>query len=173
MINLIKTKIGKISSLVLVLSGMLLISSCTYWHSVNLKYIIPEGYEGMIMIAWNQKNGTPKIMEGDYEVYTIPASGFLRSQVKDRSLSPIDEKFYSYNKQTGERKELEIIDPSTSLDTIKKENQIYRVGLFTASHGESGHTIFFLTRDKKSKFMDAIFREKYVSQHEDALYEKN
>ena len=46
---------------------VVLITSCTYWHNVNIKYIIPEGYEGMIVLAWDQKNGAPKIMEGDYD----------------------------------------------------------------------------------------------------------
>ena len=71
-INLLKKKITKTSGLIIAMLGIVLISSCTYWHNVKLKHLIPDGYEGMIIIAWDQKNGTPKTMEGDYEVYTIP-----------------------------------------------------------------------------------------------------
>lgn len=158
----------KISNLIALI---ILISSCTYWHSVNLKYMIPKGYEGMIMIGWDQKDGIPKSMEGDYEAYTIPPNGFLKSQVASRSLAPIDEKFYSYDLKTGKRTELEMIYPDISADTITKDNQYYIVGSFSSGHGETGNMVFFITRDKKSKFMDSAYREKYFFQHEDALYE--
>lgn len=136
--------------------------------------MIPKDYEGMIMIAWDQKDGIPKSIEGDYEAYTIPPTGFLKSQVWSRSLAPIDEKFYSYDLKTGKRTELEMIDPSIHVDTIPitKNNQYYIVGLFTSGHGETGNMIFFITKDKKSKFMDSSYRQKYFLQHEDALYEE-
>lgn len=174
MINLLERKITKISSLVAVLSIIILIPSCTYWHKVYLKYIIPEGYEGMIVIAWDQKNGSPKTMEGDYEVYTIPANGFLRSQISARSMDVINEKFYSYNKKTGKKTELEMIDPSIRIDTIPitKNNQYYIVGLLTGGYDGSSNMVFFITKDKKSKFMDRAYREKYMLQQEAILYKK-
>lgn len=174
MINLLKKKITKTSSLVTALLGIILISSCTYWHDVNLKYLIPDGYEGMIVIAWDQKNGTPKTMEDDYEVYTVPDNGFVRTQVKARSMNVIDEKFYSYNKRTGKKVELEMIDPSIHVDTIPivKNNQYYIVGLVTGGYDGSSNMVFFITRDKKSKFMDRTYREKYMLQQEDVLYKK-
>jgi len=64
---ILRSKNIKINTSLYILLLIVLITSCTYWHNVNIKYIIPEGYEGMIVLAWDQKNGAPKIMEGDYD----------------------------------------------------------------------------------------------------------
>lgn len=164
---------NKYSNSLFVLILFVMVCSCTRWHQVYLKYIIPEDYEGMILIAWDQDHGEKKTMEGNYEVYKIPANGFLRSQVKARSLSPIDEKFYSYNKE-GVLNRLEMIDPGAYVDTVNitKKNQFYRVGLTSGGHNGKSNLIFFITKDKNSKFMNAAYREKYIQDHDHILNDK-
>ncbi|WP_142531072.1 DUF6843 domain-containing protein [Pedobacter westerhofensis] len=168
---ILRSKNIKITTSLYILLLVVLITSCTYWHNVNIKYIIPEGYEGMIVLAWDQKNGAPKIMEGDYEVYTFPANGFLKSEVGGRSMNA-HEKFYSYNKATGKRMELKIIDPTISTDTISAKNEYYMVGSFSGGYEQTYNLVFFITNNKKSKFMDPAYREKYGAEHLDRLYEE-
>ncbi|CAM4006170.1 hypothetical protein SAMN06265348_101122 [Pedobacter westerhofensis] len=156
----------------LLLIFTLISCGCTYWHKVNLKFLFPENYEGIVIIAWDEENGAEKVMEDDYEVYTIPKSGILKTKVPSRSLDPMDEKFYSYNDKTKRRTELEVIYLSSIGDTVRitKKNQYYQVGLMSSGHNQKGNLIFFLTRDIKSKFMDRAYREKYIAEHEEELY---
>ncbi len=42
--------------------------------------LIPEGYEGSVLIIFNQNDGAPKEYEGDKRVYRIPENGVLRTQ---------------------------------------------------------------------------------------------
>ncbi|WP_142526249.1 DUF6843 domain-containing protein [Pedobacter westerhofensis] len=137
-----------------------------------MKFLFPENYEGIVIIAWDEENGAEKVMEDDYEVYTIPKSGILKTKVPSRSLDPMDEKFYSYNDKTKRRTELEVIYLSSIGDTVRitKKNQYYQVGLMSSGHNQKGNLIFFLTRDIKSKFMDRAYREKYIAEHEEELY---
>lgn len=134
--------------------------------------MIPEDYEGMIMISWDQKNGTPVQKEGDYEVYKIPADGFLRTRMKARNISPEDEKYFSYSAAKGIRMELEIIDPGTYVDTasITKKNQLYKLGWLSVSDKYGQYAVFFVTRNKRSKFMDNAYREDYFKTHIDSLF---
>jgi len=158
--------------ILLILISTILLCSCSYWHSPSLIYLIPEGYEGMVVISWDQKDGEPEAKEGDYELYKIPANGFLSTQMKARNMSPEDEKYFTYNSAKGSRVELEMIDPGNYVDTasITKSNQLYKLGSLSVSDNYGQYAVFFITRDKKSKFMDSAYREEYFKAHIDSLF---
>ena len=128
-----------------------LIFSCSYWHKPHIKYLIPEDYEGMVVIAWGQKSGSKMVKEGDFEVYKIPENGFLRTQVESRNIAPIEEKFYSYNKKTGERTELEAINADLVSDTISKKHQIYQLRGFSGGHHQGSYMVLYLTKNRNYK----------------------
>jgi hypothetical protein len=156
------------------LSLLILIAlACTYWHKVNLKFLLPENYEGMVIVAWDEENGAEKVSEDDYEVYKIPSTGILKTQVTSRSLDVLDEKYYSYNK-LGLRTRLEMIDPSYYKDTIKitKKNQYYVVGGVSSGYKGKNNMIFFITKDRKSKFMNNEYRKKYMDDSLERFYQK-
>ncbi|CAM4409630.1 hypothetical protein SAMN06265348_11737 [Pedobacter westerhofensis] len=155
----------------MIMVGLIIFSSCTYWDTSSFRYLIPEGYEGMIVISWDQENGVAIHKDGDYEVYRIPPNGLLRTNVRARSLNIIEEQFYSYSQATGKQVRLKIIDPSISKDTIESKNEFYKVGLLSGGHEGLNNMIFFITRDKNSKFMDETYCRHYYSKHEDELYQ--
>jgi len=43
-------------------------------------YLIPNGYEGPVLIIFNQPDGEPQTYEGQARIYAIPRSGILRTQ---------------------------------------------------------------------------------------------
>lgn len=128
----------------------------------------------MVIVAWDEENGAEKVIENDYEVYKIPSTGILKTQVTSRSLDVSDEKYYSYNK-LGLRMQLEMIDPSFYKDTVKitKKNQYYLVGGVSSGYKGKNNMIFFITKDIKSKFMDNVYREKYMADSLERFYQKN
>lgn len=136
-------------------------SSCSYWHRPSIIYLVPEEYEGMIVIAWDQNAGMPNLMEGGYEVYIIPQTGFIRTQAHSRNLAPLEEKFYSYNMKTGKRTELEIINRSLITDTITKINQFYQLKGFSGGNEEGKYMVMYLTKDPDCKFLDFSNHAKY------------
>ena len=158
--------------ILLLLISTILLGSCSYWHTPALKYLIPEGYEGMIVISWDQKDGEPEIKDCNYELYKIPLDGFLKTQMKARNMSPEDEKYFSYDSVKGSRVELEMIDPGTYVDTVSitKSNQMYKLGWLSVSDNYGQYAVFFITRDKKSKFMDSAYREEYFKAHIDSIF---
>jgi len=85
----------------------------------------------MVVIAWGQQSGAEMAKEDDFEVYKIPESGFLSTQVQPRNIAPVEEKFFSYNLKTGKRTELDVINADLVKDTITKNNQIYQLRGFS------------------------------------------
>ncbi|MGO4877698.1 hypothetical protein [Pedobacter sp. AJM] len=128
-----------------------LVFSCAQWDRPQIKYLVPEGYDGMIVIAWGQKNGSPVVTEDDFEVYKIPENGFFRTQKKSRNIAPVEEKFYSYNIKTGKRTELEVINADLVTDTITKPNQIYQLRGFSAGNEKGNYMVLYLTKNRNYK----------------------
>jgi len=170
--NICERKSSKLHGLLLVLICSIFICSCSYWHSPSLQYVLPEGYEGMVVISWDQQEGTPVAKEGNYELYSIPADGFLSTQMNARNMSPEDEKYFTYDSVKGTRMKLEMIDPRTYVDTpsLTKKNQMYKLGWLSVSDHHGQYAVFFITRDKKSKFMDNAYCEEYFKAHIDSIF---
>ncbi len=69
--------------------------------------LIPEGYEGAVIIIFNQEDGAPKEYEGDKRVYRIPESGVLRTQFEPNYGIQNHQFFYVDN--NGERTEIPFV----------------------------------------------------------------
>jgi hypothetical protein len=66
-------------------------------------HLIPKGYEGPVIIVFNQKTGKPVKYENGSRVYEIPASGVLKTQFKEQEEGYIsmDEVKYLYTDNTA------------------------------------------------------------------------
>jgi hypothetical protein len=61
------------------------------------RFLIPEGYIGWIRVDFNIKDAPPLPAEGDYLVFKIPPSGYLRTPAKYMCGFPQDYYYYSEN----------------------------------------------------------------------------
>ena len=59
------------------------------------RFLIPEGYVGWIRVDFNIKDAPPLPAEGDYLVFKIPPSGYLRTPAKYMCGWPQDYYYYS------------------------------------------------------------------------------
>ena len=58
---------------------LLTITGCAQEAEDTIR-LMPEGYQGPVLIIFNQKYGTPKEYEGDKRLYRIPENGILITQ---------------------------------------------------------------------------------------------
>lgn len=68
-------------------------------------YLIPEDFEGNILIVFDQKDGISTEYEHGLRVYKIPDSGVLRTKFKPNYGTRTIDRFY-YVSQDGQRTEL-------------------------------------------------------------------
>jgi hypothetical protein len=59
------------------------------------RFLIPEGYVGWVRVDFNIKDAPPLPVEGDYLVFKIPPSGYLRTPAKYACGLPQDYYYYS------------------------------------------------------------------------------
>lgn len=59
------------------------------------RFLIPDGYVGWIQVDFNIKNADALPAEGDYLVFTIPPSGYLKTPAKYMCGYPQDYYYYS------------------------------------------------------------------------------
>mgnify|MGYP003641065344 CR=1 FL=1 len=69
--------------------------------------LIPEGYEGTVLIIFNQEDGMPKEYEDDKRIYRIPESGVLRTQFEPNY--GIQNHLFFYVDGNGERTEIPFV----------------------------------------------------------------
>ncbi|MGB7070288.1 MAG: hypothetical protein WBD22_12405 [Pyrinomonadaceae bacterium] len=63
-------------------------------------FVLPEGYRGVVLIFYDQKEGEPKKYERGKRVYKIPRSGILKTQFShDEGWQHFGEYFYDGNGQ--------------------------------------------------------------------------
>ncbi|NAS12670.1 DUF6843 domain-containing protein [Poritiphilus flavus] len=60
---------------------LLTLASCAQEAEDTIR-LIPEGYQGAVLIIFNQEDGTPKEYEESKRVYRIPTDGVLRTKFK-------------------------------------------------------------------------------------------
>lgn len=109
-----------ITSLVLLLA--LCCSGC--WTGDPEVYLIPDGYIGPVVVAFEQEDGQPARRDGDTLVYMIPPSGVLKTQAE------FPENFrqvsYYYVNEEGRRSRLPDYTPVSEVpeDTVQVFNVI-------------------------------------------------
>jgi len=69
--------------------------------------LIPEGYEGPVMIIYNQKDGVPKEYEENKRVYRIPDNGLLRTQFEPNY--GVQNHQFFYVDSIGERTKIQFV----------------------------------------------------------------
>jgi ferredoxin len=60
------------------LLALLFVSSCNV--SDNERYLVPEGFNGRVLILFNRSDGAPKEYDGRTRIYRVPESGVLKTQ---------------------------------------------------------------------------------------------
>jgi len=60
------------------LLALLFVSSCNV--SDNEQYLVPEGFNGRVLILFNRSDGAPKEYDGRTRIYRVPESGVLKTQ---------------------------------------------------------------------------------------------
>ncbi len=74
-------------------------------------YLIPQGYEGPILVIFDQADGQPPKYEGRARVYEIPADGVVRTQLQETRGYHAE---FFYVNEKGERTEiLDLLGPCT------------------------------------------------------------
>ena len=87
----------------------LLILIAVVWELVYLKittkkevFILPKGFNGAVIIVFNQKDGIDDIKEDGKFIYRIPSSGILKIK---KELAPIYKDWYYFEDAQGKRTE--------------------------------------------------------------------
>ena len=105
----------------LIIILILLTAGC--WTSDPDVYLIPEGYIGPVVVAFEQEDGEPVRRSGDTLVYRIPPDGVLRTQ------APFPDGyhhiFYYYVDAQGRRSPLPMHSPIEEVP--ESETQVFGV----------------------------------------------
>ncbi len=92
-------------------------------------YLIPQGYEGVVVIFFDQPNGIEPESEGGQYVYKIPADGLLRVKTHGQGGLIVSGEKYFYVSENGEREEINYLESqgyvkTTAADTKKSFDNI-------------------------------------------------
>ena len=102
---------------------LLTITGCAQEAEDTIR-LMPEGYQGPVLIIFNQKYGTPKEYEGDKRLYRIPENGILRTQFGPNYGMQKHQFFYVDNE--GNRTEIPFLVVNTNEATKEIEpNKLY------------------------------------------------
>lgn len=87
--------------------------------------LIPEGYEGSVLIIFNQEDGEPKEYEEGKRVYKIPDNGVLKTQFEP-NYGVQNHQFFYVNKE-GNRTEIPfvLVQNKEVLSEIKDDKKVY------------------------------------------------
>lgn len=98
---------------------LLIITGCAQEAEDTIR-LIPEGYQGTVLIIFNQEDGTQKEYEGNKRVYRIPENGVLNTQFKPNYGMQKYEFFYVNDK--GERTEIPFVMTQDKKGFDEKDN---------------------------------------------------
>ena len=90
-------------------------------HATPETYLIPEGYQGNILIVFDQPFGQNEEIIGGRRVYHIDSNGILITKFKNED-GFIDQQFY-YQLKNGLRKKIEIDKLIFTQDTTVKKTK--------------------------------------------------
>ena len=94
----------------------------TLWSCSDNKtsetYLIPDGYQGKIIVVYDQDKGKDEEFEAHRRLYRIDSNGILLTKFKFKSGS-LDEEYY-YQKKNGERKIIKLDSTIFWVDSTKK-----------------------------------------------------
>lgn len=98
------------------------ITSCAQEAEDTIR-LIPEGYEGAVLIIFNQKDGESKEYDDDKRVYRIPKNGILRTQFKP-NYGVRNHQFFYVN-SNNERIEISFVMVQGKKELSKNNEKVY------------------------------------------------
>jgi len=107
-------------------------------------HLLPDGYEGLVVIVFNRADGQPKEYEGKKRVYRIPGNGILKTQFTEkRGTSKWRDAEYFYTKGDGSLSPI-TYDPLNKLPSDNNRIEVQRtsVGMGEARKTDGAVNIF-------------------------------
>ena len=85
----------------LLLISCIAICSCGRSY-IKIRYLIPDSYEGPLLITYLKNGGESSTFEDDWLIYRFNNNGILKLNVKENKYNPSEEEYY-YVKLDGSR----------------------------------------------------------------------
>lgn len=89
---------------------LLIVLIVVIWEKAYLKtttkqevYILPQGFKGIVLIAYDQKDGLEDVKEDGKIIYKIPQNGVLK--LKRKSATTLSQSWYYFEDAQGKRTE--------------------------------------------------------------------
>ena len=92
-------------------------------------YLIPDGYVGPVVIAYEQVGGVPPAASGDTLIYTVPDSGVLRTSAAKPGMRQVS---YAYVDAHGRRSPL----PQNGPNSVPPDDEVQVFGVIGMYLGE-------------------------------------
>jgi len=111
---------------------LILILGCLFFSCVedgeDSIRLIPKGYEGPVLIVFNQSKGKPKEYENGKRVYRISENGILETPFEPNY--GIQKHQYFYIDKEGNREQIPfiIVEEQDSLSKVKDRTKVYAFG---------------------------------------------
>lgn len=125
---------------------MLLILIAVVWEWVYVKsttmkevFILPKGFKGVVLIAYEQKNGMDAIKNDHKLVYRIPKNGVLK--LKGQPSISLTQSWFYFENELGERTEFYYsFDPN---EMKRNPDKIYAYGRSYREFENDGEKVKF------------------------------
>lgn len=111
---------------------LILLSSCKYDLAENSLFILPEDYQGMILVVYDVENGKEvEYNENGTRIYRVPNTGILETKFKqNKGVSELPRFIYENSK-----KELHYMMPSDwENEKYKNSSEIIVAGMTTGNN---------------------------------------
>ena len=124
-------------------------------------YVLPEGFKGIVLIAYDQQDGLEDVKENGKLIYRIPKNGILR--LKRKEAATISQSWYYFEDDQGNRTEFYYCFPPC--EEMKNEsNEIFAFGKTNGSFENEGEklelTTFFVGASSDSDSLNKVY-DKY------------
>ncbi|MBK7393459.1 MAG: hypothetical protein IPI64_09180 [Chloracidobacterium sp.] len=116
----------------------------------EIVYLIPENFEGAVVIIYGQSDGATPDMDTGKLVFRIPADGLLKVNASKRTADGSPKFFYAHN--DGRQTEIELLvssDPTNKFRTSRQVSDEEREDTIFATSYENGE---FLTANGAVQF---------------------
>jgi hypothetical protein len=150
----IKIILGSLLSLVVIV----IVWEWIYLKSTTTKevFILPEGFKGVVLIAYEQQDGIDNTREDGGLMYRIPRSGVLK--MKRQSAATLTQsRYYFENRQEKRTEFYYCFDPNVMK---RNKNKIFAFGGSTREFENNGEkvklTIFFIGTEKDRDSLSKI-----------------
>ncbi|MCI0766935.1 hypothetical protein [Bacillus sp. TL12] len=87
---------------------LMLLGSCSMFHkeTTDVKYLIPEGYEGDLVVLYNVPDAKPLEIEDGFQVVSFTSEGIAITSTKDMKYGMVNDQYFTVDKN-GNRKKLD------------------------------------------------------------------